>query len=254
MTDIQLIHDDIYKGNLILVNEANALVQNKQPVLLPLMEERCKVSMEINAAKILSHLMDSVNCVESIVPVSGYRSPTEQSKIYNDSLIQNGAEFTKRYVALPFHSEHQTGLAIDLAMKQDNIDFIRPYFPYEGICHKFRKMAPLFGYIERYPQDKEAITGIAHEPWHFRYVGFPHSKIITEQGITLEEYIDKLRSYPYNGEHLYVEYGNQVVEIFYVCLSDVFSIRIGMKDNILYQVSGNNVDGVIVTIWRNIND
>lgn len=254
MTDIQINHDDIYRGNLVLINDSYAIIQNMQPVLLPLDAANCSVSMEINAARILSNLMETVNCKEVITPVSGYRSPTEQSRIYNESLTENGAEYTRRYVALPYHSEHHTGLAIDLALGQEDIDIIQPYFPYDGICNELRRMAPLYGFIERYPKGKEDITGIAHEPWHFRYVGFPHSKIITEQGITLEEYIDQLRSFPYEGNHLYIEHRNQLIEIFYLCLLDAVNIRIGMNECIFHQVSGNNVDGVIVTVWRKNND
>ena len=85
--------------------------------------------------------------------------------------MENGEEFTNQFVARPGHSEHQTGLAIDLGLKQPDIDFLRPYFPYKGICQTFRELSTDYGFIERYPAGKEAITGIAHEPWHFRYVG-----------------------------------------------------------------------------------
>ena len=61
--------------------------------------------------------------------------------------------------------------------------------PYEGICQRFRELAPLYGFIERYPANKEAVTGIAHEPWHFRYVGRPHAQRMTDLGLTLEEYL-----------------------------------------------------------------
>lgn len=64
-------------------------------------------------------------------------------------LQENGTEFTAKFVAMPGHSEHQTGLAIDLGLRQPDIDFIRPAFPYEGICQKFRELAPAFGFIER---------------------------------------------------------------------------------------------------------
>ena len=254
MTDITFYHEDIYKGNLILVNKAYPLIQSETPTLLPADDNYSNIPMEINASKILTNLMKEVNCKDRIIPVSGYRTCEEQSRIYNTSLIDNGMEFTTSYVALPNHSEHQSGLAIDLAMKHGDMDFIRPHFPYEGICNEFRIKAPLYGFIERYPQGKENITGIAHEPWHFRYVGFPHSKIITDQGISLEEYIEKLKSYRYVNKHLYIEHHKQTVEIFYVCLSNAYSVKICLKDNILYQVSGNNVDGVIVTLWRKNND
>lgn len=108
-----------------------------------------------------------------ITAVSGWRSQEEQREIYLQSLLENGEEFTNQFVASPGHSEHQTGLAIDLGLKQPDIDFLRPYFPYKGICQTFRELSTDYGFIERYQAGKEAITGIAHEPWHFRYVGVP---------------------------------------------------------------------------------
>lgn len=84
-------------------------------------------------------------------PVSGYRSQREQSRLYDDSLRENGREFTEKYVALPGHSEHQTGLCIDLRPAGSEIDFIRLEFSYEEICQKFRERAHWFGLVERYP-------------------------------------------------------------------------------------------------------
>ncbi len=72
-------------------------------------------------------------------------------------------------------------MAIDLALNEGNIDFICPKFPYYGICQNFRNIAPKYGFIERYKDEKKAITKISKEEWHFRYVGYPHSKIITEK-------------------------------------------------------------------------
>ena len=105
------------------------------------------------------------------------------------SLAENGREFTEQYVARPGCSEHQTGLAIDLGLRLPEIDFIRPYFPYDGLAGRFRQLAAEYGFVERYPQGKEAVCGIAHEPWHFRYVGRPHALIMQKRGLTLEEYL-----------------------------------------------------------------
>ena len=142
------------------------------------------------AHQALEQLLQAAGCGGQIVPVSGYRTQREQEEIYESSLAENGPDFTAKYVALPGCSEHQTGLAIDLALKQARIDFIRPHFPYDGICGMFRALAPAYGFIERYPAGKEAITGIAHEPWHFRYVGCPHAGIMKVQNLTLEEYVE----------------------------------------------------------------
>lgn len=147
------------------------------------------VLLERETAHALSRLMEELGGWEQIVPVSGWRSFTEQQEIYLDSLRDNGREFTKQFVALPGHSEHQTGLAIDLGLRGDDVDFIRPDFPYEGICQRFRELAPTYGFIQRYPAGKEHVTGIAHEPWHFRYVGVPHAESMARQGLCLEEYL-----------------------------------------------------------------
>ena len=81
-------------------------------------------------------------------------------------------------MALPGCSEHQTGLAIDLGKAAGYIDFIRPAFPYDGVCGRFRRLAARYGFIERYQRGKEEVTGISAEPWHFRYVGAPHAQLM----------------------------------------------------------------------------
>ena len=173
------------------------------------------------------------------MPVSGYRTLEEQIDIYESSLKDNGEEFTKKFVALPNASEHQTGLAIDLALNEGKIDFICPSFPYHGICQEFRNVAPKFGFIERYKNDKKKITKISKEEWHFRYVGYPHSEIINNLDFCLEEYIDYIKTFTYpNNPLIYNEY-----KIFYVPYKDNHYIE--LNDD--YLISGNNVDGFILT-------
>ena len=176
-------------NSLILVNSQHAYSPDTKQDLIPVHEDQPDILLEREAVCALSSIMEQLGGWEFIVPVSGWRSLVEQLEIYAKSLQENGPEFTAKFVAMPGHSEHQTGLAIDLGLRQPDIDFIRPAFPYEGICQKFRELAPAFGFIERYPAGKEHITGIAHEPWHFRYVGMPHSEIMTFKGLTLEEYL-----------------------------------------------------------------
>ncbi|PKM49286.1 MAG: peptidase M15 [Firmicutes bacterium HGW-Firmicutes-7] len=249
-TTLTLFKNEIYRGNLILVNAKFPLVTHSNVELIPTNEKYSDILLERSAATILSHIMRDVNCIDEIVPVSGYRSKEKQEQIYLESLQESGQEFTEKYVALPNHSEHQTGLAIDLGLKKDVIDFIRPDFPYKGICDEFRKTAPQYGFIERYPSGKETITGIAHEPWHFRFVGFPHSKIIVEQELSLEEYIQDIKKYTYDGKHLEVIRGEHKIEIFYAPILSFDKITLCMPEYCSYQVSGNNADGFIITLWR----
>ncbi len=250
MITLTLTKSKIHIGNLILVNAEHPLVSESNTEFISANKKHSNILMERGAATVLSYILYDMNCKNEIVPVSGYRSKEEQEQIYSDSLRKSGKDFTEKYVALPGCSEHQTGYAIDLGLKKDVIDFIRPDFPYDGICDRFRKIAPQYGFIERYQSEKEIITGIAHEPWHFRFVGYPHSEIMTEKGLSLEEYIENIKQYPYDGNHLKIIRGKGTIEIFYAPVLSCEQITLNMPDHCIYQVSGNNTDGFIITLWR----
>jgi len=79
-----------------------------------------------------------------------------------------------------------------LGLNKNEIDFICPDFPYEGICQRFRKEAVKYGFIERYQEGKEDITKVSYESWHFRYVGVEAAEEIMSQGLTLEEYMESV--------------------------------------------------------------
>ena len=113
-----------FGGNLILVNHDHPLQQSAQPCCVPILENYPAVTMERRAAACLLQLLRAIGAGDEIVPVSGYRPYSEQMQIYQDSLAENGAAFTAKYVAKPGCSEHQSGLAIDLAKKAPKIDFI----------------------------------------------------------------------------------------------------------------------------------
>ena len=120
---------------------------------------------------------------------------------------------------------------------------------YTGICGAFRQKAADYGFIERYPKGREAITGIAHEPWHFRFVGYPHSKIMQNNDLTLEEYILFIKDYPYDRKHFRICEKSKEIEVFYVKARPE-TTEVILSEDTCYQISGNNVDGFIVTIWR----
>lgn len=204
------------------------------------------------AGKMLLHLLTQIDHRGQIMAVSGYRTGEEQTRIYQKSLRENGKDFTEKYVARPGCSEHQTGLAVDLGENREEIDFIRPAFPYHGICQTFREKAPLFGFVERYSRGKETITGIAQEPWHFRYVGFPHSVIMTQGGMTLEEYVEFLKDFPIGEKTLRWETQSGTVEIGYLRVETndgkKRELWLELPDGVPFQISGNNVDGLVVAM------
>lgn len=119
---------------------------------------------------------------------SSYRSYEDQEAIYND--FKNiSLKYADSYAARPGHSEHQTGLAIDITSLEhpyiNNTDSSFDKSPeYEWLknnCHKY-------GFILRYPKDKEHITGYNTESWHFRYVGVKPATKMHQENLTLDEY------------------------------------------------------------------
>lgn len=241
MKKVLLQRKDIHSGFLVLVNKDYAIKEEAKPYSLSSFDFKYSdILLDKTALEKLKALLIYIKSEEKIVPVSGFRTLEEQEDIYNSSLKENGIDFTRKYVALPNCSEHQTGLAIDLALASEKIDFIRPAFPNSGICKIFKENMAKFGFIERYKEEKEKITNISKEEWHFRYVGVPHAEIMTDKDLCLEEYIRFLRNYRYNES--YFEYKGY--RISYLPMR-VNSLEILLEDNTL--VSGDNVDGFIIT-------
>lgn len=248
---IELHRKNIYTGNLILVNADYPYnEQVNETDLVNVDKSACDVLLERRAVTLLSKLMEEINGWVQISAVSGWRSMQEQENIYAQSLKENGSEFTQKYVALPGHSEHQTGLAIDLALTSDNIDFIRPDFPYTGICQTFRELSSQYGFIERYPQKKESITGIAHEPWHFRYIGVPHAEIMKKNDLCMEEYIPFIKQFAYGEQKYNFTVAQKNFSVSYLPASEAEVVCIEIAEDVPYTISGNNIDGYIITEWR----
>ena len=245
MKTVSLSRDLIHTGNLILINGRYPYRETAANRSLVALEEGIRLERQV--AAVYTKLMEALSAREQIVAVSGWRSREEQEQIYRESLLENGADFTTKYVALPGHSEHQTGLAVDLALQQEEIDFLCPHFPNTGICGDFREKAGYFGLIERYPQNKEDITGIAYEPWHFRYVGAPHGMIMQCTGDTLEEYHARLKQHPYGEKPMQYAFDGLKIEVGYLPAEDE-TTEFEIAADASYAVSGNNMDGFIVTL------
>lgn len=244
---------DIYQGNLILVNPGFPVRENvPDQMLASPFDTQPWHRITGEASENLKGLLHHIGAGREIVGVSGYRTLEEQITIWNESEKENGPTYTRKYVALPGHSEHQTGLAMDVALNQEQIDFICPYFPYEGICQTFRMKAAEFGFVERYPAGRELVTGIGAEPWHFRYVGVPHASLMTEHGMVLEEYIEWLKAYPFTERPLRYSLKECQYLIGYVPWPggvESFTLELsGLPEGANIKLSGNNVDGLVVSV------
>lgn len=122
-----------------------------------------------------------------LVAASGYRSYDRQKTIYQGNVKKYGAKRANQFSAQPGHSEHQTGLAMDVTVAQLSFKLVQEFGnTTEGDW--LADNAYKYGFIIRYPKGKEDITGYSYEPWHLRYVGEEVAKAIHEQNSTLEEY------------------------------------------------------------------
>ena len=119
---------------------------------------------------------------------SGYRSYGTQATIYANYLDRNNG-VDDGYVAKPGSSEHQSGYCADILNKKwAALDYMNQDFETEAEAIWMKENCASFGFILRYPKDKEDITGISYEPWHFRYVGKEVAGYIMSRGISLEEF------------------------------------------------------------------
>ena len=125
---------------------------------------------------------DSKKAGFSFGVTSSYRSYDEQLKIYNSYLKSNGQDYVDKYVATPGFSEHQTGLALDIkSLKGSPFKYTNEYKWMIENSYKY-------GFILRYPENLESITGYNPEAWHFRYVGKEIASFLKENNLTYEEY------------------------------------------------------------------
>lgn len=123
-----------------------------------------------------------------IVAVSAYRDYNYQNELFNYYVKEKGLEYALECSAKPGHSEHQTGLALDVEGSNKDYDFFENSKEFTWMKNNAYK----YGFILRYPKGKENITGFKYEPWHYRYVGKDAAKYIYENDLTLEEYFKKM--------------------------------------------------------------
>jgi D-alanyl-D-alanine carboxypeptidase len=117
--------------------------------------------------------------IDNLLVNDGFRSHEAQRRIYEETA-------DKTLVQAPGHSEHQTGLAADIAVSGVAGSVMGESAEGKWLAENAWK----YGLILRYPQGKREVTGIAYEPWHFRYVGVENAKNIRDSGLCLEEYLD----------------------------------------------------------------
>ncbi len=193
--EIQLARLD--DGLLILVNKLNYLDKSYIPEDLKAIAYFAKdrsAESRFMRAEAADHFNKMVVSAKEagidIVMTTAYRSYGFQSVLYNNYVAKYGQTEADKFSAKPGFSEHQTGLAVDVSAPSVGYALTNTFD--QTVEWKWlMENATDFGFVLRYPKGKTDITGYMYEPWHFRYVGIETAKVITEEKITLEEYINR---------------------------------------------------------------
>ncbi len=177
--------------NYILVNKFYYLEPNYVPENLEEIDSKYSVPGKqlVNVARISFEFLAKKAEEEgyNIRAVSTYRSYSYQTDLYNNYVTQDGVEEADKYSARAGFSEHQTGLAVDVDNRETDFN----NFENTKEFHWMIENAHKYGFILRYPKEKEFITGYMYEPWHFRYVGVEIATYIYQNNLTYEEYYFK---------------------------------------------------------------
>ncbi|MBQ7197073.1 MAG: D-alanyl-D-alanine carboxypeptidase family protein [Synergistaceae bacterium] len=173
---------------------------------------------------------------------SARRSVAEQMDIVERFTKKYGPEYTAKTVATPGYSEHHTGLALDLYFRLDGKDiyYNEDMVKYPEIWEKIHAKLAKYGFILRYLEGKDNITGYSYEPWHIRYIDDPElAKKIMESGLTLEEWLNKktqtLRKVILDTDTAYLN--DDAFAIFVLAQAD----KLGMLDFLGITTTGGNV-------------
>lgn len=169
----------------VLVNKHHILPADYVPELEVLGEDYGSGALRPEAAQAFRAMADDAQAEGvALRSVSAYRSYSHQTSTYNRYLEQYSQKTVDTFSARPGHSEHQTGLALDINAASKKAHFEEtPAFAW------LTEHCAEYGFILRYDQGKEGITGYRFEPWHYRYVGAEAAQACVEQGLSYEEYL-----------------------------------------------------------------
>ncbi|PEM36957.1 VanY-A/VanY-F/VanY-M family D-Ala-D-Ala carboxypeptidase [Bacillus pseudomycoides] len=238
----EITKEQIYKGDLLLVNKDYPVqkdsirsdiinvFQNTELVRGYVVLDR-NIHLSKDIVKKFLKIVDAAEKegIHHFLISSGYRDFKEQRKLYE----KMGSDY-----ALPAgYSEHNLGLSLDVGSTQMKMEKAP-----EGkwIADNVWK----YGFVLRYPKNKSNITGIQYEPWHIRYVGLPHSAIMQKNKFTLEEYLDFLKE----KKEISTNVEGKEYTVSYYKLSKNTTINVPVNQH--YEISGNNMDGVIMTVHK----
>lgn len=235
---LNITKNQIYQGNLLLVNKDYSVhsdaiqkdvinIYDTSAIEVGLLNIDIRLSKKIGEE--FSQMISAAkrDGIQDFMISSGFRDLGEQAQIYEDK----GAD----YALPPGNSEHNLGLSLDVGSLTSQMS--------EAPEGKWiEENAWKFGFVVRYPEDKTSVTGIQYEPWHIRYVGVPHSAVMNEKNFVLEEYLEYLKEQ----KSITATINGETYSISYFPVSEDTTIQVPVNKQ--YEISGNNFDGVILTV------
>ena len=179
---------DMDKGYAILVNKYTSLPEKYAPDDVVEMSNWYSYPGNSIRKDVYDAFKEMFNAAKeeglTLIVNSSYRTYEVQKEIYDDYDDNRGREYADKYAARPDFSEHQTGLSIDIFSPGSNMESFEGTDEFKWLSENSYK----YGFILRYPKDKEDITGYNYEAWHYRYVGKDLAKKVYDSDLTYDEY------------------------------------------------------------------
>ena len=256
--------DQIHRGPCILVNFDVPYIFEEDEDVYSVFKNKTKsykvtsgsIFLRMEMINALNDMMDAFYAKtenRNIMVNSGFRNAKQQQEVYDSKLQLNGAEYAEKYVQKPGYSEHHTGYAMDLAVYDEGdleVEGDEAMWTFDGKNEYFwvDQNCDQYGFVLRYSASKEDVTRIAYESWHYRYVGIGNALTMTNMGLSLEEYVNFIKDYSYNGTRYYITADNgDIYCTYYVKSNGQDGQKIPIpKTARSYQISGNNIDGFII--------
>ena len=255
--------EDVYTGSCILVNKDHPYHFPEDEDVISVYKNKtssylCSSGNEMlkrEAIEAMNGLMDAFYArtqKRTVTINSAWRSKAGQQRIIDMYLESDGQEYVDQYVQAVGASEHHTGYAFDLVVYEVYEDETSAMWAFDGkgVYYWIDQNCEQYGIVLRYSASKEEITGISYESWHYRYLGVGNALAITQMAAALEEYVERMHDYSYDGGRYPVRADNgDLWEVYYVAASGGETTEIPIPTNAdYYETSGNNIDGYIVSV------
>lgn len=266
-TEPQMVYDNISvdntqasAGSLILVNSSYAYTEMDADEITSIYEYKnannvtsysvnsVDTSLRLEAIENISEMLDDFYVAtghDDIIILSAYRTFEEQQQLYDNDLTSTGLDYSD-LVAEPGHSEHETGYAVDFSIYQDGA--IYDYDGSEDYAWINQNCAH-YGFILRYTLEKENLTDIQAEPWHYRYVGQPHATYMMDNNLCLEEYINLVKHYDAENPLQVTNWDGEVYDVYYAAAdTSADTTYVLVQSGANYTISGCNAGGFVITV------